>query len=241
MSGSRGAIGALAAAGIVCGLAALALVLTGDHEQITGPFVVLALTLGWSFIGTGLYALWRRPGAADRPADDARSGSCGSSARCPESDSALVFTVGLALAGLWSGPFVHLLVAFPTGRVDAGLERALVRLGYAIPLLAPVGLLFLAQPSTDCPSCPENLLLVTDSPTAVDAVQIAARRSPASCMLAGVLRRARPALAALRARAAARAGAGRCGPARRSRSSASRRRDPAGARRRGRDRGRRTS
>ena len=61
MSGSRGAIGALAAAGIVCGLVALALVLTGDHDQITGPFALLALTLGWSFIGTGLYALWRRP------------------------------------------------------------------------------------------------------------------------------------------------------------------------------------
>ena len=56
MSGSRGALGVLAAAGIVFGLAALALVLTSDHNQIAGPFVVLAFTLGWSFIGTGLYA-----------------------------------------------------------------------------------------------------------------------------------------------------------------------------------------
>ena len=47
----------VAFAGFVLGLAALALVLTGDHDTITGPFVVLALTLGWSFIGTGLYAL----------------------------------------------------------------------------------------------------------------------------------------------------------------------------------------
>jgi hypothetical protein len=43
MSGSRGAIGALAAAGLVCALGALAL--DGDHEQITGPFAGLALTL----------------------------------------------------------------------------------------------------------------------------------------------------------------------------------------------------
>jgi len=51
----------VAFAGFVLGLAALALVLTGDHETVSGPFVVLALTLGWSFIGTGVYARWRRP------------------------------------------------------------------------------------------------------------------------------------------------------------------------------------
>ena len=131
---------------------------------------MLALTLGWSFIGTGLYALWRRP---DQSIGRLMTviGFLWFIGALPESDSALVFTVGLALAPLWSGPLVHLLVAFPTGHVAPGLERRLVRLGYAIPLLAPLGLLFLAQPSPDCPSCPENLLLVSDSPAAVDAVE----------------------------------------------------------------------
>ena len=48
----------------------------GDDERPRGrpgPSVVLALTLGWAFIGAGLYAWWRRPenriGAAD---DDGR-------------------------------------------------------------------------------------------------------------------------------------------------------------------------
>ena len=36
-------VAGLAFAGFVLGLAALALVLTGTHDTITGPFVVLAL------------------------------------------------------------------------------------------------------------------------------------------------------------------------------------------------------
>ena len=128
MSGSRAALGVLAVAGLVFGLAALALVLTGDHDEITGPFVVLALTLGWSFIGTGLYAMWRRP---EQPIGRLMTlvGFLWFLGALPESDSAFVHTLGLALGGLWVGPLVHLLVAFPSGRVNPGLERWLVRLG----------------------------------------------------------------------------------------------------------------
>jgi signal transduction histidine kinase len=184
MSGSRAAVSALAAAGLVFGLVALALVLTGDHDQVTGPFVVLALTLGWSFIGTGLYAIWRRP---DQPIGRLMTlvGFLWFVGALPESDSAVVHTAGMALGGLWAGPLVHLLIAFPSGRVAPGLERALVRLAYAIPLLQPLGLLFYREPSADCPKCPENLLLVSDSPTAFDVVSIVLGVA-AIFMLAGV-------------------------------------------------------
>src|SRR5215203_1836037 len=97
----------LAVVGFLCGLGALALVLTSDHETVTGSFVVLALTLGWSFIGTGLYAMWRRP--------EQRIGQLMTLTgflwflgALPESDTPLVFTLGLTLSGLWAGPFVHL-------------------------------------------------------------------------------------------------------------------------------------
>ena len=162
MSGSRGANAALAAAGLSLGLAALALVLTGDHEMITCPFVVLALTLGWSFIGTGLYATWRRP---QQPIGRLMTlvGFLWFLGALPESDAAWAHTLGLALGGLWAGPLIHLLIAFPTGKVAPGLERALVRLGYAIPLLQPLALLFTADPAGGCRDCPDNLLLVWDS------------------------------------------------------------------------------
>src|SRR4051794_2939520 len=161
----RGTLVALAAAGFILGLAALALVLTGDHDDVTGPFVVLALTLGWSFIATGLYAVWRRP---EQSVGRLMTlvGFLWFLGALPESDSPLVHSLGLALGGLWAGPLVHLLIAFPSGRVAPGLERTLVRTGYAIPLLEPIALLFSAQPTPDCKRCPDNVLLVADDDTA---------------------------------------------------------------------------
>src|SRR5829696_3008348 len=131
------ALGAVAVAGLVLGLAALALVLSGRHETVTGPFVVLALTLGWSFIGTGLYALWRRPGQLIGRLM-VLVGFFWFLGALPESDVAFVFTLGR----LWVAPFVHLLVAFPSGRVKPGLERRVVRLGYGLAAAQPLGLLF---------------------------------------------------------------------------------------------------
>ena len=59
MTGLRRALIGLAVAGLVAGLGTLALALTCDHEL--GRTFVLAIAVGWSFIGAGLYAWWRRP------------------------------------------------------------------------------------------------------------------------------------------------------------------------------------
>src|SRR4051794_12468304 len=174
----------VAVAGFVLGVAALGLVLTGDHDTVTGPFVVLALTLGWSFIGTGIYALWRRP---DQLIGRLMVivGFLWFIGALPESDSALLYTIGLALGGLCAGPLVHLLVAFPSGRTAPGLERTVVRVGYTIPLVQPFLLLFIADPPSDCTDCPQNLLLVRDSPVVADLATIVLGVAGVA-MLAGV-------------------------------------------------------
>ena len=57
----RRALWALAAAGVVLGLAVLALILTSDMVDTPGAWGAGALITGWGFIGVGLYAWGRRP------------------------------------------------------------------------------------------------------------------------------------------------------------------------------------
>jgi hypothetical protein len=52
---------ALALAGFVFGLACLGLVLDSSHEEDRGLVAAVDLLVGWSFVGTGLFAWWRRP------------------------------------------------------------------------------------------------------------------------------------------------------------------------------------
>ena len=74
----RLALVALAGAGVLAGLAFLALVLGSDHTDDRGVAAALGLLVGWSFIGTGLFAWWRRPGNRHGRADGRRSASPGS-------------------------------------------------------------------------------------------------------------------------------------------------------------------
>jgi len=52
---------ALAVAGVVTGAASIAIILASGHESNRGTWAVFGAVLGFSFIGTGLYAWWRRP------------------------------------------------------------------------------------------------------------------------------------------------------------------------------------
>src|SRR5215204_3996312 len=61
VTGLRRALGLVAIEGIVVGLVALAIVLSSDHLDSPGVTGSLGLFIGWSFIGAGLFAWWRRP------------------------------------------------------------------------------------------------------------------------------------------------------------------------------------
>ncbi len=173
MSGLRRALLGLAVAGLACGVAAAALLLTSEHaeEEASTAFLTLALVMGWSFVGIGLYAWWRRP--------DDRIGSLMTlvgfawfASSLSESDSALVYTVGSLLGGVWVGAFVHMLVAYPGGRVGPGLETIIVRLGWSVPVLLALGVLVTDPLEPGCAHCPDNLALVWDSRPASVVLQL---------------------------------------------------------------------
>jgi len=61
VSGLRRALGLVAIEGVVVGLVALAIVLSSDHIDARAFQGILGLFIGWSWIGAGLIAWWRRP------------------------------------------------------------------------------------------------------------------------------------------------------------------------------------
>ena len=63
MTSLNRALVAIALAAVVAGGAAAALVVSSEHTPNKGMAVALALLTAWSFVGTGLYAWWRRPGS----------------------------------------------------------------------------------------------------------------------------------------------------------------------------------
>ena len=151
----------IAAAAVLAGLADAALVLSSDHftDRI---WAVFGPVVGWSFIGTGMYARRRRP--------ESRFGDLmivlGFTwflAALPAADDGLLFTAGILLGSVWGAVLAHVLFSFPSGRLPAGRERTLVIAAYVLVPLAPLpAMLFsTAGELVDCgSSCPENLLLV---------------------------------------------------------------------------------
>jgi signal transduction histidine kinase len=125
------------------------------------------LVAGWTLLTTGLIAWMRRP--------TSRFGIL-LAATCfawfllewnnPGADSALVFTLGLALFAAAAPLVAHAALAFPGGRVTSFVERSVLGLSYAGGLLV-LGLLpaLVFDPRAQgCSSCPDNLLLLTNSP-----------------------------------------------------------------------------
>jgi signal transduction histidine kinase len=171
MSGLRRALIALAIAGFALGLAALALVTASEREDEEGTvWIVLALTLGWAFAGAGIFAWWRRPDNRVGPLMTL-VGFTWFLGSLLSAETAWAYTLGVLLGPLWLGALVHMLVAFPSGRVEPGLERAVVALGwFSVTVLTFAAALVTAEPN-GCRDCPDNLLLLWDSNVASDAVE----------------------------------------------------------------------
>ena len=167
----RRALLGLAITGLVSGLALAAIVLSSDHIDDRGFEAGLGLLVGWSFIGTGLFAWWRRPGNPTGALMVA-AGFAWFATRVSASDDDLLFTIGIALDALFPAIIGHLLVAFPSGRLQTRAERWVAGAGYfTVTVLQLPALLF------EEPGEPQNLLIVNADPSlsdALDALQFVA-------------------------------------------------------------------
>jgi signal transduction histidine kinase len=153
----------IAAAALLAGLGASALILTSDHFADAPVWAVFGPVVGWSFAGTGLYA-WRRRPESRFGVLMIVLGFTWFLGALEAADEPLPFTLGIVLGSVWGAVLAHVLLSFPSGRLATRGQRALVTAGYVLVPLAPVPAMLVTESDAliDCEGpCPENVLLVT--------------------------------------------------------------------------------
>jgi signal transduction histidine kinase len=130
-------LGVLAVLGFAAGPAIFALALSADG--LSDPVVHASLAT-WSavpYVLCGVIAWARRPASAFGPLMVA-AGLVAAASALSMSHVALLATVGKSLDLLPPVLFVHVFLAFPSGRLEPGFERALVAGGYVVAFGATV-------------------------------------------------------------------------------------------------------
>jgi hypothetical protein len=163
-------LAAVVAAALAAGAGVVALELTSGHQDAKAVWAIFGPAVGWSFVGTGLYAWRHRP--------DNRTGAlmvllgfAWFLFTLDASDAPLVHTFALVAGGVFGGVFLHLGLSFPTGRLATRLDRRLTIAGYVIfPLAFAPALLFAGPHELGCDRCPANLLLVHRDPDLAHAL-----------------------------------------------------------------------
>ncbi|MGH2947645.1 MAG: hypothetical protein ACRDPC_15575, partial [Solirubrobacteraceae bacterium] len=143
-------------AAFAAGLGVVAVVLGSDHQDAKPVWAIFGPAVGWSFVGTGLYA-WRRRPESRTGVLMVLLGFAWFLFTLQSANSPLVYTFALVAGGLWGGVFLHIGISFPTGRLTRRLDRTLVIAGYLVFPLAFVPALLV---ETACGECPANLLLI---------------------------------------------------------------------------------
>jgi PAS domain S-box-containing protein len=170
---------------------ATVLVVTSDHVTDKGWTLGLAVSAGVAFVVSGLVATIRRP--ENRTGGFlAAVGYLWFLGSLTDSNHPWLFSIGILVAGLAFVPFAALLLTHPTGRFESRLERAFpFVVGATLVVLATGIVLVDATPLPSCENCPENALLVVDSPRTANAMQTLATAAGLFLALAAVLLLAR--------------------------------------------------
>ena len=141
----------------------------GGPDQDLGKILLDAI-----WLATGLIAWHRRPG--NRVGLLMVAAGLADLAGQLYWDAWLPYLVATALSGLQLVIFVHLFLAFPSGRLETTLERRFVAFVYGAALvLVPLGQLFrdTREEPDRCPDCPTNPLRVVHSDAVAGAFQSA--------------------------------------------------------------------
>jgi signal transduction histidine kinase len=184
----------------LAGAAAVALTLASDHEQHPGLTTALLLFVSMSFVIAGLIGWARRP--ANRTGMLMVAVGYGVLATSLyEANYSVPYTVGTIVGSLFIAAFLHLLLAYPSGRLLSRSGRTLVVAGYTAAVLAPLADAMFPQQQTCKPhACPDNLVLVSHdhaahvAATTLSTIAALILFAGAFWLLLGRWRRATPAM-----------------------------------------------
>jgi signal transduction histidine kinase len=161
----------IALVALASGVGSALLVLASDRELSPAAVsAVLALVVGWAYIGSGLIA--RRQQPENRlGAVMVFIGFAWFVTFLADSNDSLIFTLGTVLEDLYLLGFVYLVLAFPTGRLRGKLDVGLFATAIFIATLVEFAwLLFADSHSQICSDCPSNALEITRNDTVADAL-----------------------------------------------------------------------
>jgi PAS domain S-box-containing protein len=88
-----------------------------------------------------------------------------------ESNSRWVLGLAAIFGGLFLGAFVHLMLAFPEGRLGSALERRLITGLWLTAFLAGALPAVFTRTFDECKGCPDNPLLISDEPQFSNVLQ----------------------------------------------------------------------
>jgi signal transduction histidine kinase len=162
---------ALAAAAVLA--VAVVAVLTSRHERDKTLAIVAGGVVALSFIGTGLFAWWRRPHNNTGLLMYA-VGVTFLLAGLKDANAPALFALGVVMSNSFAAVLVHLLVAFPTGRLARGRERWLVGAFYAAAIVLSVVPVLLNRDCGCANPQPRDVFLVANSPGLANAITVVA-------------------------------------------------------------------
>src|SRR3712207_280145 len=124
MTGLRRALLGIALLGVVASAAAVLIVVNSDHATERGLLAAITAVVGMSFIGTGLYAWDRRPDNGTGPLM-VWVGFAWFLIGFGAANTPVLFVVATLLGNLFYGALIHLLLAFPSGKLQTRTEKGL--------------------------------------------------------------------------------------------------------------------
>jgi signal transduction histidine kinase len=148
-----GVLGLLSGAGVFW-VASNAVV---HQAEIPSPPVILLV--GWSFIGSGLLSWRARPDNRLGPVM-ILTGFAWFARVLAEGSGPVLFTFGEAFQVLYLAGFLYLILSFPTGRLQAALDRALIIVTLGLVTVVQLAWMLFADTQATCDLCSANLLEV---------------------------------------------------------------------------------